>query len=136
MRDFGTDINVGRRDFEADRILCNAVSDDDWPGPIITTAIVRGIAREIYVVGFYRCIDADFVSHAREGWPAALDEIARLERMLALAATEAAKCSCPFDAAGAAAVRDFCDETCGDNEQKVRECWIEYWRMLDKGETE
>ena len=59
-----------------------------------------------------------------------LQKVQRLESMLSLAAKEAAKGCCPYDVAGAAAVRDFCDETCGDNEQKSRECWIEYWELV------
>ncbi len=83
--------------------------------------------------------DATFCKHALQRWPVALQEIDRLksmlaaiaasvtekDAMLALAAEEAAKGSCPCDYNGKFAQQDESCET--DYAEKPKRCWLEYW---------
>lgn len=59
-----------------------------------------------------------------------LQKVKRLELMLKLGAAEAAKGCCPYDVAGADAVKDFCNEMCEVDDEKPARCWIEYWGKL------
>ena len=85
MRDFGTDINVGRRDFEADRKLCEAATKGNY---VVSRRCLDALKVEIIVADYQDKAewtsptehDAKFIYSAREGWPAALDEIERLNK--------------------------------------------------------
>ena len=54
-------------------------------------------------------------------------EIESLKRQLALAAKEAAKGCCPYDADKAFAL--ICNEYCSDDDTCSERCWLEYWRQ-------
>lgn len=71
--------------------------------------------------------DGVFAKYADEGWPAALDEIESLKRQLRMAAKEAAKGCCPYDANKAFAL--ICKEDCSDDDTRSERCWLEYWRQ-------
>ena len=68
-----------------------------------------------------------FLKYADEGWPAALAEIENLKRQLEMAAEEAAKGCCPYDANKAFAL--ICKEDCSDDNDCSERCWLEYWRQ-------
>jgi hypothetical protein len=77
-----------QRDFKADRAICDAAT----PGPWVDTSTseevgpIRSISEEDHAYsiicqdleGDDREADRTFIAAAREGWPAALDEIDRL----------------------------------------------------------
>ena len=62
------------RDFEADRKLCDAAT----PGPWESAVFVGSEVGAIKAGSAFTRDDIKFIAQAREGWPAALDEISRL----------------------------------------------------------
>lgn len=51
---------------------------------------------------------------------------------LNLAAKEAAKCGCPYDADKPAAL-EFCMDNCDGDDERPEKCWREYWRRQAGG---
>lgn len=140
------------RDFEADRRICDAATPGKWgacigSGFCVCTginSIVDGklifiadtlpdyaVKGEVKAEKDHRG-NLNFIIAARDGWPKALDRIAELEKMLKFAAREAAKGCCPYDVAGADAVKEFCNDNCEVDDDKPPRCWIEYWGKLRK----
>ena len=117
------------RDFEQDRKICEAATPGEWRigkyGQCVIadseygTHTDKGAAE--YYGGNLVCEstypqNATFIAAAREGWPAALDRIAELERQLQAAANmEACEGRCPDVS------------TCPTDVDCV-ECWVRYWR--------
>ena len=55
-----------------------------------------------------------------------LAEMRNKEQQLRMAAKEAAKGCCPYDANKAFAL--ICKEDCSDDDTRSERCWLEYWR--------
>lgn len=73
-----------KRDFNADRAICDAAT----AGPYKITPCGCGSCSQVFVSitrsdGRLDPNDARFIAEARTGWPAALDEIERLEHEIA-----------------------------------------------------
>ena len=108
------------RDFEQDRRICEAATKGPWDayygccngGPHYNIiAAGRELRRE----------DATFIAAAREGWPAALDEIQNLKlQLLSAGVSAASQPHCPDG-------KD-CDGY-STSEQSCTACWLEYWRL-------
>lgn len=120
------------RDFEQDRKICEAASKGTY---VVTNCEDNSLQVELYTGKEPKTVkwvnpseyDAKFIYSAREGWPAALDEIESLKRQLEMAAEEAAKGCCPYDANKAFAL--ICKEDCSDDNDCSERCWLEYWRQ-------
>ncbi len=79
---------MNRKEREESRRICEAATPGPWERDVI---IVRSLSvpEGITIADYMRPQDAAFIAHARTALPAALDEIDRLERELAVRDREA-----------------------------------------------
>lgn len=71
------------RDFEADRKICDAATAGPWSTFDSMWVIDSSTdSADVLVAECKRNYDARFIAEARTGWPAALDEIERLKKLL------------------------------------------------------
>jgi len=68
-----------KRDFAKDRAICDSVKSEKW---VADGFLVYAIYSENEGIGIQTWDEkrAEFIAAAREGWPAALDEIERLQK--------------------------------------------------------
>ena len=126
------------RDFEQDRKICEAAYFGPWEvrygeeyqgdeQPPVWNGEIHVYAKDTALwIGMLGSEgsgieNAEFVAAAREGWPAALDEIESLKRQMQEAAIFAAsQPHCPDG--------KECDGY-STSEQSCTACWLEYWRQ-------
>lgn len=72
-----------RRDFARDQRLCEAATQGPWTVRSSYYGVMRfDIRSSMFDIRLRNEANARFIAEAREGWPAALDEIDRLRRAL------------------------------------------------------
>lgn len=142
------------RDFEQDRKICEAATPAPWRvdshGEIFQT---KHITRDVWHIPRTQ-EDTTFIASAREGWPAALDEVKRLSENINAYAFESGRVSlkCQDQSKEIESLKrqlemaaetmpdcpnctvseelSFCTvDIEGDCEKSYQECWLEYWRQ-------
>ena len=109
---------MANRDFEQDRRICEATTKGPW-GSHQANVLAGG--HTLFYTYMANQKDAEFVAAAREGWPAALDEIQNLKlQLLSAGVFAASQPHCPDG-------KD-CDGY-STSEQSCTACWLEHWRQ-------
>ena len=119
------------RDFEQDRRICEAATKGPWKAiergnsvtsfAVVTVAYLGEPQKNICSLISPKTSNAEFISEAREGWPAALDEIQNLKlQLLSAGVFAASQPHCPDG-------KD-CDGY-STSEQSCTACWLEHWRQ-------